>query len=289
MGSEKQHTDLDAFLKREKPFLEDLQRVDMKKNLERLQKATKKKSGKTVVLAWSLAAALALMLLVVGSIMFRDITGNVSNQVAAGEQTTEVRLDDGTVVFLNRGAEIGYTRTLISRKREVTLSGEAYFDVEPRKHAPFFVYMDQLTVEVTGTAFNIRTGASSTTVSVTEGEVHFFREGKEQNAVVLHAGEHAVYSAADQTIATGKNRSENFLYWKTGRLEFNNDSLVTVCRELEKRFGTPIVLSGEVDPDQRWTSIHEGEGLEEILNEITFYFDLEYSKIQDTIYIEPKH
>jgi transmembrane sensor len=287
MGNEQQHTDLDAFLKREKHFLEDLQRVDMKKNWERLEKATKKKGGRTAVLAWSLVAALALILLVVGSTMFLNRTAAVVNQVAANEQRTEVLLDDGTVVSLNHGAAINYTERLIGRKREVTLSGEAYFEVEPRRHAPFYVIMDQLTVKVTGTSFHIKATETSTTVSVISGEVHLFQKGKEKEALVLHSGQNAVYSAADQTIGTGEIHSENFLFWKTGRLEFRNDSLATVCSELGKWFGTAIVLSDKVNPDLRWTSLHENESLEDILNEVTFYFDLEYSETRDTIYIQP--
>jgi len=287
MEHERQHTDLDTFLKREKPFLGDLQRVDMKKNWERLEKATKKKGGRTVVLAWGLVAALALILLVVGSIMFLNSTATVVNQIAANEQGAEVRLEDGTVVSLNKNATISYTERLLSRRQEVTLSGEAYFEVEPRKHAPFYVVMDQLVVKVTGTSFHIMATGPSTTVSVISGEVHFFQKGKEEEAVILHSGQNAAYSAADQTIETGNIRSENFLFWKTGRLEFSNDSLAAVCRELERSFNTAIVLSDQVNPDQRWTSVHEDESLEDILNEVTFYFDLEYNEVRDTIYIQP--
>lgn len=289
MGNEQQHTDLDAFLKKEKPFLDDLQRVDMKKNWERLERKIKKKRDRSIVPAWSLVAALALILIVVGSLVFLDITGPPANQVAANEQGTEIRMKDGTVVSLNQGAEISYTQRLISRKREVSLSGEAYFEVEPRKHAPFYVVMDQLTVKVTGTSFHISTTETSTTVSVISGEVHFFQNGKEKEAAILQAGQQAIYTAANQKIGTGEIRSENFLFWKTGRLEFKNDSLANVFNELGKWFGTAIIVSGEVDQEQRWTSVHENESLGDILNEITFYFDLEYSKIRDTIYIQPIH
>lgn len=72
----------------------------------------------------------------------------------AGQYT--VTLPDGTHVWLNAASEIVYPSRFDDKVREVTVKGEAYFDVVRDDNKPFVVYAAQQRIEVLGTQFNIQ-------------------------------------------------------------------------------------------------------------------------------------
>ncbi len=82
----------------------------------------------------------------------------------------ERRLDDGSRVMLNAGAEISVNYA--ADRREVRLrQGEALFMVEPDPERPFIVVVDEVEVRAVGTAFAVRSGPTAVAVLVTEGRV----------------------------------------------------------------------------------------------------------------------
>ena len=68
-----------------------------------------------------------------------------------------VNLPDGSKVWLNAGSSLKYPTQFSDKQRVVSMQGEAYFEVESDKEHPFIVKTKQLTVEATGTAFNVNT------------------------------------------------------------------------------------------------------------------------------------
>ncbi len=68
------------------------------------------------------------------------------------------KLADGSMVILNPHAELKYPRQFSEKKREVWLSGEAFFDISRNVKRPFFVYSNELTVAVLGTSFSVSAG-----------------------------------------------------------------------------------------------------------------------------------
>lgn len=73
-----------------------------------------------------------------------------------GERRT-VELPDGTKIWLNAGSRLSYDSNMLQRNiREVTLSGEAFFDVARDKDRCFLIHTDKIAIRVLGTAFNVR-------------------------------------------------------------------------------------------------------------------------------------
>ena len=72
-----------------------------------------------------------------------------------GPKTKTVSLNDGTKVHLNAGTTLSYSKNFNSTSREVTLNGEAYFEVE-KGSSPFIILTDLAKVTVLGTKFNVR-------------------------------------------------------------------------------------------------------------------------------------
>ncbi len=82
------------------------------------------------------------------------LSGWVENHTPQGKRSRMV-LADGSIVHLNAGSTIRYPASF-DRKREVYLSGEAFFEVVKNPSRPFLIHLDNGTVKVLGTSFNVK-------------------------------------------------------------------------------------------------------------------------------------
>ena len=83
-----------------------------------------------------------------------DLAYNIMRVPRGGE--FKVRLQDGTLVYMNSETELKYPVRFVGKERRVYLSGEAYFEVQRDTTKPFIVVMNGNEVRVLGTEFNVR-------------------------------------------------------------------------------------------------------------------------------------
>lgn len=104
-------------------------------------------------------AVSAIVLLCIASALFiREISPKTDmltlhNQDSA--TTLVTMLEDGSVVYLSQTASLNYPSHFQKNKREVTLQGDAFFEISKNKERPFLIETEVVLVEVLGTAFNI--------------------------------------------------------------------------------------------------------------------------------------
>ncbi|CAL1519742.1 FecR domain-containing protein [Chitinophaga sp. MM2321] len=103
-------------------------------------------------------------------------------------QPQRVQLEDGTAIVLQPGARITYARHFLGAKREVYLSGEAFFEISNSAHTPFLVYSNSIVTQVLGTSFSVLQNKlhNQVEVNVRTGKVQVF-----ENPALLPAGESA--------------------------------------------------------------------------------------------------
>lgn len=123
---------------------------------------------------WQYAAAILLLPLVVfSSYLFISNQRTEYSQVAYQEvfapygTHSRVNLPDGSLVWLNAGSSLKYPTVFDWDKRQVELSGEAYFEVESDPEHPFIVQTDGVEVSAVGTAFNVEAYRNDSIVAVT--------------------------------------------------------------------------------------------------------------------------
>jgi ferric-dicitrate binding protein FerR (iron transport regulator) len=90
-------------------------------------------------------------------------------KVNSTAQPVTILLADGSSVFLQANSQLSYPRKFKNEKREVYLSGEAFFEVAKNANQPFIVYTNELTTEVLGTSFNVKAYQKDQKITV---EVH---------------------------------------------------------------------------------------------------------------------
>jgi transmembrane sensor len=152
--------------------------------------------------------------------------------------TYEIKLSDGTRVWLNASSSLKFPRSFASLKeRKVELTGEGYFEVAKNKALPFIVVSKEQKVEVLGTHFNISSYKDEPVVKTTllEGSVQVV-EG--QDEILLKPGQQSI-------IGNGKPRvievqTEDMVAWKNGYFMFNNESLEDIMRKVARWYNVDV-------------------------------------------------
>jgi transmembrane sensor len=165
-------------------------------------------------------------------------------------------LEDGSVVELNRGAEIAVQFTEGERRVELS-RGEAHFTVAKNPARPFIVSAAGVSVRAVGTAFNVRLDSAVVEVLVTEGSVQV--EQPAEPALVagppaavpllptsVSVGEHAIISlvpaaSAPQAVAVTPQQVEALLAWQPRMLDFSATPLADIVAEFN-RHNQPVRL-----------------------------------------------
>ena len=171
-------------------------------------------------------------------------------------------LPDGTKVLLNRRSSLRYPARFAANHRDVTLTGEAFFDVVPDAKRPFRIRARQTTVQVLGTSFNVRAFDSSVTVAVRTGKVSFAGGRK---AVLLTKNQQAVFVPSADTIRRSLQLNPNVFAYKTRQLVFDNEPLRDVVQTLNEVYNADVRLENARLGNCRLTTRFENAPLEAVV------------------------
>ena len=279
----KPKTDIDERLLKN---LEAFRSIDIEDDWQKLRGQMGFRKQRSMRYLWQTAAAV-IMLLGVGFLTQKLVFPTPHMLIVqSGMQMKEVVLPDGSRVTLNKEAELIYPEKFNRRQRNLTLIGEAFFEVVSDPALPFKIDVNQRAlVEVLGTSFNISpdVNGESISVQVMEGRVAFSSTLKGSDKVILGKDEQATLIAG--TITRADTVSLNFLSWKTGTLFFDHAFLKDVFKQLEAHYEIDIVMQKSVPRNLTLTSILDNQDLESVLDEISLVLELDYSYEDDKVVI----
>lgn len=183
--------------------------------------------------------------------------------------TYQVRLPDGTKVWLNAASTIKYPVSFTSSqaRKVFLLSGEAYFEVAKDKKHPFIVKSSGQEVKVLGTHFNVNTYADEgkTTTALLEGSVSIASGGKLQ---ILKPGERAI--CAKNKMSKVNGGVEDAIAWKDGLFKFENADVKTVFRQIARWYDVDVNYEGDIKQYNFTGEIYRNLNLSETLRIIRF-------------------
>jgi len=170
-------------------------------------------------------------------------------------QKMTVKLPDGSAVALSPASRISYAEAFTrNKKREVYLSGEAFFDVEKDPLNPFFVYAHGLVTRVVGTSFLVKTTESNVEVLVRSGRVSVLamkdidNQNNRNTELLLTPNQQAIFSTRDNLLS--KSISSMPLELIKPEAEsgfvFMDQPIHKVFATLEKVYGIPIVYDSTI-------------------------------------------
>ena len=180
-------------------------------------------------------------------------------------ETTELRLPDGSKVWLNQSSNVRYPETFTGNTREIYLEGEAFFDIAPNADKPFIIHAGNTQTRVVGTSFGIRAVKESdeVTVTVSTGIINFSAEGKPDH-IELRQGEQGICNTEKQILEKNANADPNYLAWKTKVLVFKQSTLTEVAKVIENVYHIPVSVDGTV-ANLEITSTFDQHGVDEIM------------------------
>lgn len=165
------------------------------------------------VRSWFLRIAAGLMLLAGVAYFLFSLSDN-DITIAADDAVAMVYLPDSSRVWLNVHSALRYPEDFGSETRQVTLTGEGYFEVRPDKVIPFTALTDHTLVEVTGTSFNLREDTTEVVLTVAEGAVKFSgQDAPDEKRVTVKAREKAVWNKKGN-VEKSKNADTHFAAWR---------------------------------------------------------------------------
>ena len=239
-------------------------------------------------------AAVILLFLGLGSALLlmnnKGILGpNTIVATADNQKNLQVTLPDGSTVSLNRNTELIYRENFGRHGRNVTLRGEAFFEITPDENNPFVIDAGKAKIKVIGTSFNVITSNpdSAVEVYVKTGKV-MVSAAEGTNNMILDQG---FIGKMDSKISEKSfNNDPNYLAWKTGMLIYDGQTLEVVFRDLKKVYNMDIVANDPGILENTWTTNGpvDNQSPETIIRLICISFNLSYAKEGNIYHITDK-
>lgn len=277
-------------------------------------------AGRKKRFRWYWAAAAVLMMAATWFVFGRSGTSASSKEMArqVSEITTrpgstsKVELPDGSIVWLNAGSKLTYNKDFGKELREVTLSGEGYFDVTKMKEKPFIIHTSSINIKVLGTAFNVKAYPEDkhTETSLIRGSIEVTIRNRPNDKIILSPSEKLVVE--NEKPALRQNRESNTSVpvtpsiplvsvnklryspvdssvaetaWMVNRLVFRDESFGELAIRMERRYGVKIEIGNESLKEERLNGTFDTESVSQALEALTEMIPFKYERKGDRIFI----
>jgi hypothetical protein len=191
----------------------------------------------------------------------------------------KLTLPDGSKVWLNAASSIQYPTKFTGNQREVTLKGEAYFEVAKNARMPFSVKLNNMKVEVLGTHFNIMAYNDEPFIKTTllEGSVRLSNAERHQ---MLKPGQEGILADNTTRFVVRAANTEQALAWKNGQFIFENENMASISRKLTRWYDVSVTDNRKVKDLTYTGSISKYKNVSEVLKMLELTGTLHY-KIED--------
>ena len=192
----------------------------------------------------------------------------VNTLTTARGETYEVRLPDGTLVWLNAASSLSYATKPNERgERKVKLEGEGYFEVAKDKDHPFVVQTRGQEVEVLGTHFNISSYADDEVEKTTlvEGSIRLSSGGR---ARLLKPGQQANIKGAG--ISVEDVDTDQAIAWKNKEFMFQSESIEGVMKAVERWYNVEVIYVGARTKERFTGGVSRYDNVSKVLDIVEF-------------------
>jgi ferric-dicitrate binding protein FerR (iron transport regulator) len=253
--------------------------------------------------------AFVLCIIIIYKIGFRndkDLSEERYSEVStrAGSKS-KLLLPDSTIVWLNAGSKLTYNEHFGVKNRDVTLNGEAYFDVK-KSHIPFIIHAKGIQIKVLGTAFNVRSypNDATTETSLIRGKVEITLDKHPEEKYILRPDQKLIVnnisaenSGKDKPlkghtpliVLEQLNHIKDSIIaetsWIENKLIFQDEAFGEVAKKMERWYGVIILFNNKQLEESRFTGVFEKESVSQALEAIQFSTPFHFSIKKDSIFI----
>lgn len=220
-----------------------------------------------------------------------------------------ILLPDSTVVMLNENSRLLINRDFDAHHRQVTITGEAFFDVQHDAAHPFLVNTTQYTIRVLGTTFNVRSypGKDTTETTLLTGKIEIIRDttgGKAEQKIVLKPNEKFMLTAVAagtgaqpdrqpplnkgeviKPVMDTASRRLTETSWARNKMEIKDRTLGEIAIQLEAWYGIAIRFADDTVKSYRYTATFDDETIISVLRYLQQSYPFSYTIKDDCIVI----
>lgn len=260
-----------------------------------------KKRSSRKILQSILVAASIIALLVIGNSLFFVQHSNLVEPAFEQEVVSEntlidfsgkqlVHLPDGSTVLLNDNSSLKYDQSSFDKKtREVTLAGEAFFDIKHDKEKPFIVHTGRVQTKVLGTAFNINAQISSNNIEVTvvRGKVQV--GDREKIFSIITPNQQIKINKNTLNFKQNNINSEIVTEWKSSYLILDDINMQEACNLISEKYKVQVLLvNPKLKKCQITASFLNEEDLDHVLKVVCSVIEADYNNNNGVITIYGK-
>ena len=239
------------------------------------------------------AILIAAVLLVSGYEVFYNPSASevMLELTSANKVLNTFTLPDGTLVTLNSDTKVFYPKKFGRKTREISIEGEAFFEVKPNKNKPFIIHAGKAQIKVVGTSFSVSAYPETKLVEVIvqTGKVQVMNkmtETLQTEELILTPGDKGTLVYESKTLHKTTNQDANFLAWKTHNLIFKATSLREVIENLEKVYKVNISLADPKLNELLLTAQFNNYPLDFILKVIETTFKIEVQEVNGQYFLK---
>ncbi len=275
----------------------DVWTPDVEKALSNVMLAVNAKTPvfKLNIYLWRKIAVIFILIFGIASVLLNILNiplipgkGNYIETVCEYGEKAQIILPDGTKVWLNSGSILKYPSNFSNFKREVDLTGEAYFDVKKNNHSKFKVNASEIEIIVFGTQFSVSAYPEDNKIKtyLFNGKVSI-RQNKSKE--ILNPGEQATYYKNKKQLLVDRNLKRLPSTWKDGKLILRSESLLQLTKILTRRFDVNFIFKDEECKNYIYSGTIENEMLPDILNAVSMASPINYSIEGENIVLKSKN
>ncbi|BDF53707.1 MULTISPECIES: FecR domain-containing protein [Butyricimonas] len=217
-----------------------------------------------------LPVAASIIVLIFGVLWFWNKSSLQETVLLSRTGETKVfYLPDSSRVMLSGDSRLAYNAQFGKTNRELSLRGEAFFQVKRDTSKPFIVETSLIQVEVLGTSFQVIAEKLQAEVFVEKGRVKIITQDKKQERI-LETGMSVKYGKKDRKlmISTKEDKGEQQI------LKFDNAPLSEVIETLNEYYDSHVTLPADY-ATLRITVVFKEVSLEEAIEIINRTLDIQ--------------
>lgn len=213
-----------------------------------------------------------------------SIIENAIGEVGISEDNnlTALTLIDGTSVKLKKGSIIKIEDDFNQKKREVSLNGEAFFEVAHNEKKPFVVKTENQDITVLGTSFNVKDyiGADLASISLVDGSVSIDSDNLD---IILKPNQQVIMNKKDKTFTLYNVPKDLMQTFASRKYHFREKSLADILSDVEYLFSIKIEIRNSSLSEKKYTgSLSLNQDIETIIKTLNYKHDFSYEVDKST-------
>lgn len=247
---------------------------------------------------WMAGIAATLLILLWVTYTFSNIDSNraveesprnemLVKTTAPGQRLT-IQLPDKTMVKLNSNSTLTYDKVFEGKTRNVTLRGEAFFQVARDESKPFIIQLGAVNVKVLGTSFDVRSYEDEEEIKVAVQSGAVAVSTPESDTSYLKPNEMGVYSKSSRHVEISSFDPQKIFGWKDGVLIFDRADMQEITQQIESWYGVHVFVAEDVQIAGLYSGKFDNVSLELVLEGIGYASGFDYRIEGKNIFITKK-